>query len=69
MSDSPHCVSVANMPFSPRNRRATILYVDSPVGTGFSTLSNPDGYVTSEKVCLFLLRLCLFASNHFVCFN
>ncbi len=33
-----------------RNRRATILYVDSPVGTGFSYLTNPDGYVTSEKV-------------------
>jgi carboxypeptidase C (cathepsin A) len=28
---------------------ATILFVDSPVGTGFSYLQNPAGYVTSEK--------------------
>jgi hypothetical protein len=38
------------------NRRASVIYVDSPVGTGFSYLSNPNGYVVSEKVfsCLFV---------------
>lgn len=25
-----------------------MLYIDSPVGTGFSYVSNPDGYVRSE---------------------
>eukprot|EP01133_Synstelium_polycarpum_P015745 gene15745-18707_t len=30
------------------NKVANVLYVDSPVGTGFSYVTNPDGYATNE---------------------
>lgn len=45
---APGAQSLVANPYS-WNLNATVLYVDSPVGTGFSYLVNPDGYVTNEK--------------------
>jgi carboxypeptidase C (cathepsin A) len=41
------------------NKLANVLYIDSPVGTGFSYVENPIGYATNEKTVARDLYNCL----------